>query len=373
MAKERTLVRQRAATQKGRRKPVPKGAPDPNSGDEWWEKLFAYRDAKGMAPVRSLYNQHIKPVVPTHPNKWTKSDAERLVTELDKKIVSGAVTWKTARNGWGLFTKACKLAASAKAATGLKVRDDNPSAGVEGPERGAEKGKQWLRPDEFAQLLACPLVPLRWRRLYALLAYSYMRPSELKTLRKTAPHVDLRMGTFYVEKAWDRARKKVKSPKTEAGIRHIPIEPALLPLVKTMIAEAGDSPLLVPSMPPAEDWAETFRDHLRRAGIDRAELFVDDETHRQIRFYDLRSSGLTWRALRGDHAQAMHEASGHEDYNTTLTYVRDAQHLIGKVGEPFAPLPASLLEEFRSGNRSESTQVFGTIASPTGFEPVLQP
>lgn len=49
------------------------------------------------------------------------------------------------------------------------------------------------------------------------------------------------------------------------------------------------------SMPPAEDWAETLREHLGRAGVTRAAPFEDSETVKHITFYDLRATGITWR------------------------------------------------------------------------------
>ena len=70
---------------------------------------------------------------------------------------------KPAANAWALFTKACKVASSAKAGAGLRVRTDNPCAGVEAPDRGERKAKQWLFPSEFAALVSCDKVPLRWR------------------------------------------------------------------------------------------------------------------------------------------------------------------------------------------------------------------
>jgi hypothetical protein len=164
-------------------------------------------------PVKHLYRPHIKPLLgDKHPKDWTREDGERLVTELDRKIASDSaderISWRTAHNVWSLFTKACKVACSAKAGTGLRVRADNPCAGIEAPERGEKKSKQWLYPAEMQKLLACERVPLRWRRLYALLAYTYVRPSELKVLEWS--DVDLEVGTIHITKAWDRDRATVE-------------------------------------------------------------------------------------------------------------------------------------------------------------------
>jgi integrase len=370
MALEKAAYWTEQAQKMGAKRPAPPATASP--GTEWWESYLAHRDAKGHAPVRWILNQHITPVLgDKHPKDWTRQDCEAIVTALDLKIAAGALSWKSGANAWSLFTKACKVASSAKSATGLRVRDDNPCTGVERPERGADKEKQWLRPAEVSALLASDKVPLRWRQMYAILAYAYLRPSELKALDWS--DVDLLAGTLHVTKAWDHERARIKAPKSEAGVRYVPIEPTLLPLLKALHEAAGGKGAVF-VMPPIEAWAVTFRKHLERAGIDRAELFQDTATQKRIRMYDLRASGLTWRALRQDYAPAIHEAAGHEDFDTTLEYVRTAQLFVGRVGEPFPPLPDSLFGvEFRSEYRSESTQVSEIIASPTGFEPVLQP
>ena len=63
--------------------------------------------------------------------------------------------------------------------------------GVEPPERGEKKAKQWLYPSEFETLMACGRVPVLWRRLYAILAYTCLRPGELRALEWT--DVDLHL------------------------------------------------------------------------------------------------------------------------------------------------------------------------------------
>lgn len=368
MAREKTHVRALQAREVGAKKP--QSASAASAGDQWWEDFFAARDAKGLSPVRFLYSPHLKPALGgKHAKDWTREDCENIVAMLDRKIDDGEIAWKTAANVWALFTRACKVAASAKSGK-LRVRSDIPCIGVEPPNRGENKAKQWLYPTEVAQLLACAAVPQRWRRLYALLAYTYVRPSELKALEWK--DVNLEVGTIYVHKAWDRARGKTKAPKTRAGVRHVPIELSLRPLLAAMKDEPHGQ--LVFPMPPAEDWADTFRAHLKRAKIERAELFADDDTHKQITLYDLRATGITWRCLRKDYGPEIQQAAGHEKYDTTDGYIRTARVFVGRVGEPFPTLPSELLS-LRSDHpaRSPKTQVVDFIASPTGFEPVLQP
>lgn len=233
-------------------KPTKKDA-DPSTGAAWWAAYMAHREGKGLSPIWHVYRPHILPVLATHPRDWTRADCERLVAVLDAKISSTGedrISWRTAANAWSLLTSACKAACSAKAPTGLRVRDDNPSAGVEGPDRGEHLLKQWLRPHELVQLVSCATVPLRWRRLYPLLAYTYVRAGELRALQWS--DVDFQAGIISITRSWDEKRQRIKPPKTQAGIRSVPIEPNLLPLLRAMHAESNGKGLVVPSMPPME-------------------------------------------------------------------------------------------------------------------------
>lgn len=49
-------------------------------------------------------------------------------------------------------------------------------------------------------------------------------------------------------------------------------------------------------------------------------------------WHDLRATGITWRAVRGD-----------EPLETTQKYIREAEVIRDGFGEVFPPLPASLL------------------------------
>ncbi len=59
-----------------------------------------------------------------------------------------------------------------------------------------------------------------------------------------------------------------------------------------------------------------------------------------VGFRSLRDTGLTWLALAGVPIQHMQRRAGHDDMNTTMGYVKEAEDLTGgSLGEPFAPLP----------------------------------
>jgi hypothetical protein len=51
--------------------------------------------------------------------------------------------------------------------------------------------------------------------------------------------------------------------------------------------------------------ARNLRTDLETAGITRAELFANDATQEWVTFYELRATGITWRAMRSDAAAAI--------------------------------------------------------------------
>ncbi|WP_437603965.1 site-specific integrase [Sorangium sp. So ce590] len=125
----------------------------------------------------------------------------------------------------------------------------------------------------------------------------------------------------------------------------------------------------------ADAAVEQVRPDASPAALGRAELFANDATRKQLTFHDLRATGITWMALRGDEPIKIMRRAGHEDIATTMGYVREAENLMHPVGEPFPPLPAALLVSSAESSEGpahwaqlrEST--YKTVASPAGFEP----
>lgn len=159
-----------------------------------------------------------------------------------------------------------------------------PCESVEPPgDRNSRKArrKPFIYPRECAALLASTRVPREWREVHAIAAYTYLRPGELRVL--TWQDVDFDARVIHVTKAWDYIEETVKPPKTRNGVRRVPIESTLVPLLARMRKGRGEADLVVPLLSTndlrvadrrrltVDRLAILFREHLRLAGIDRVE------------------------------------------------------------------------------------------------------
>ena len=79
-----------------------------------------------------------------------------------------------------------------------------------------------------------------------------------------------------------------------------------------------------------------------KAGVTRASLHVRRSGSQPIRFHDLRATGITYMAIRGDSDQDVRERAGHADFETTLLYIRRGHLALSSaaIGRPYAALPA---------------------------------
>ncbi len=317
---------------------------------DWWDRFFNHRRDLGMRDVRGSFTTHVEPVIGRpDPGKVTVEHVRKLRRHLDSQVQANRIAWKTAFNAWALFTVAMKAACGAwnrdKDGERFKVRDDNPAAGVSPPDRGDPKQLQFLYPDELLALLGCDGVPIEWRRIYACSVYLYVRAGELRALRWE--DVDLDHGVVSVRYSYDQDTKTTKQTKTgNKGVRRFAIEPNLLPLLRAMRREAGEEPAgPLFTLPDRKHWAEQLREHLMLAEVKRTELHESDQTTKRLRFHDLRSTALTWAALRGDEPLKIQNRAGHRTFEMTQVYIRTAENLRDSgdaIGEPFPPLPGCL-------------------------------
>jgi integrase len=325
--------------------------------------------------------RHVLPVVLRDGSKFgdrvmravSKDDLRDVVNALDEKARAGSYTdhegkrrsfgWKTAILAWSnasqMFSDACK----SKVAR-LRVRDDNPAEGVAGPDRGVKKAKNYLYPSEFVRLVHCSRIGIRWRRLYAVAVYTYVRAGELEGIECT--DVDHEHGVIHVHQAVDRVRNRgtVQATKTKAS-RRVPIEPAVAPLLRMLTR--GRRGRLIEAMPSPGILSEYLRRHLRLAGVSRSDLFAASTTRKPITFHDLRATGITWCAIRGDDSRKLQRRAGHEDPRTTEIYIREAENLTAGFGQVFPQLPRVLSDE-SSGDDAIDENSGGILVGVTGFE-----
>jgi integrase len=319
---------------------------------EYAKRWCAWREGRGLGCVkddRAALEKHVLPVIGALDVRAVgRDDLKRLVTELDAKARKGfsrtaagrrsPFGWKTAVNAWSTVRALLRDARSAKDVT-MCVRDDNPCDGVVGPDVGAKKAKTYLWPSEFSAFVTCSDVPLRWRRLVAIAVYVYARAGELAALEWS--DVDLEHATIHIHRSLDVKRGRgIKATKSEAA-RRVPIEPELLPFLLALHREAGGKGPVVRL--PSEHLSRALRLYLKRAGIDRTDLHTGDATRKAITFHDLRATGVTWCAVRGDDALKIMQRAGHADFETTKVYLREAENLAAGFGTPFPPLPDELL------------------------------
>lgn len=340
---------------------------DAETADAWHARFLFSRvgdvgnvkDSRGR--WRKWVSQHIGPKPMT---LITRDDIETVRDGLDAAVAAfkekgrgeGRLMPKSAQNIWAVVTTAFKYACQAKRATALRVRDDNPCTNVLPPTNGDSRRKTWIYPSEFLQLVTCEAVPREWRELYAVACYLYLRPGELYELRWR--DVDLDSEVVCVTRAWDWEERVVKTPKTSNGVREIPIPPALMPLLTRLREGRGHEDKVVPIIEVAgENKGATFlRTHLALAKVSHPRLIEDSSTRMPVGFRSWRDTGITWAAIDGVDVHKLQRRAGHDDINTTLGYVKEAEDRDKLRGKAFPTLPNELVWTSDWTNRSASTR-----------------
>ncbi len=322
--------------------------------EQYSKRWLEDREGRGVHSVaddRSRMTHHVVPLLGAlDVGKFNRDDVERLRDDLDRKILlpkgQRSLSWKTAANVWTLITSMCGDMVNAKKRE-LRVRGDNPCRDVKPPERGAHKEKQFLYPSEFLTFVTCRDVPRRWRRAVTLAIYTYGRDGEVSALRWDAGDVDLAHGTLRIVRARDRVSGADKGTKT-GNTRRFSVEPTLLPLLETMHRESGGKGRVFDL--DATHLSRTFRRWLKVAKVDRPELHDPSPTSKPMTWHDLRATGATWMAVRGDDPLKIKQRCGHSTFSTTERYIRTAEAVVEGFGDPFPGLPEVLIRFCESQN-----------------------
>jgi integrase len=336
--------------------PVPVPTPEPASvetSNAWHARYLVHCRERGLSTVGDKGDRWRKWIAPGIGEKpmasVTREDIEDVRDALDAVILEydrkgpgrGRISAKTAQNAWGELTVAFSEAANSKRRD-LRILALNPALGIRPPERGSPKTKVYPYPAEFLAVAACAAIPLPWRELHALAAYTYARPGELQVLEW--PDVDLEDRKIRIIRAWDYKNDRIKSTKTGEA-RTIPIEANLLPLLARMRRRARGKGLVVPALSEADDnkLAIVMRGHFALAGCDRPRLTARNAAELRLRFRSWRDAGITWAIVRGDDLVKVQRRAGHRLIATTMRYIVEAENAGAAFGVPFPPLPASLV------------------------------
>lgn len=323
--------------------------------DEWFARWVRAREGRvrTVRDDRSRYAWHVSPIIgKTYIGALTRDDIEDVRDALDEKIRAGyqdprgrrkLMAPKMASNVWTLVTTMTRDMGASKDRS-LRCREDDLAKGVLGPDRGERTAKCYVYPSEFLALVADGRAPIHHRRNYALALYLYVRLDELDVLRWE--DVDLEHGYVHVRRAL-KSDGTIGLPKN-GRTRRVPIEPALVPLLEAMKRESGGEGR-VTRITQKNNAPALLRAYLERA-VERAELprrpelFDRQPGTKPLGFHDLRASGITWRAVRGDALQLVREHAGHKDIATTDRYIREADAIREGFGDVFPELPRNLID-----------------------------
>jgi hypothetical protein len=114
--------------------------------------------------------------------------------------------------------------------------------------------------------------------------------------------------------------------------------------------------------------------------------FSTTATTKAITWHDLRATGCTWMAIAGVDPAKIQQRAGHERYDTTQRYVREAENLREGFGDVFPPLPplaaqtrkrvtpsrtppSRVLSSSWTGLPDGGSQPLDMLAGRTGLEP----
>ena len=337
------------------------------------KRWLAERKARGLASFDDdggRLAKHILPILGELAiTRVTRADIERVVEHLDSRSLQRAtseaeraavpeggelpplrgMSWKTASHTWGLVTKMFSDACASKRRD-LRIRDDNPVSGVRGPDRGSHKAKAYLYPSEFLTLVSSEGVPVEWRHTFIVTTYLYARAGEVNAL--DWKDVDLEHGVIHIHQAVNRRTGATTSTKSGEA-RRLPIEAELLPLLQAMHKASGGVGRVLATDDTDRKLSRQLQRCLKLAGVKRAELFDGGPHRKPLTFHDLRATGITWCAVRGDDPLRIMQRAGHATFSTTQIYIRTAENLRTGFGHVFPRLPASLVGgETRSNEQS---------------------
>ncbi len=205
------------------------------------------------------------------------------------------------------------------------------------PKIGDAIAKQYLYPDEDALLMAAADVPLALKMFFGVLAREGARASEIGALR-LGVDIDLDRGVVRLdENKTDDPRAWALDPGVVLALRAWCKLRGVEPGELVFVDEFG-RPL------EADAMADTFRRCLRKAGVQRPELFETTKKRRQIRVHDLRATFVTVSLATGKTEGWISDRTGHRSSIMINRYRRVARTMAELGTKPLLPLDEAIPE-----------------------------
>lgn len=236
------------------------------------------------------------------------------------------------------------------------------------PRPNSRKAMAYLYPSEDARLMSCAKVPYEYRLLWGFLTREGMREGEALAL--TWDCVDLTHGMVRLD------ANKTDDPRSWALDPGVARALALHRLHHAPDAVGADRVFLKRSK---FGMADTLREHLRRAGVNRAELFVANASRLQIRVHDLRGTFVTLALANGKAERWVMARTGHTTSAMVSRYHRTAMSFSElNLGE-LTTLDSAIPELAAHANRAAGTKMgpevghvgrnySKTLVAPAGLE-----
>ncbi|WP_437875267.1 tyrosine-type recombinase/integrase [Sorangium sp. So ce513] len=202
------------------------------------------------------------------------------------------------------------------------------------PKADDAKAKGYLYPDEDHRLMRCKAIPLCFRIYYGFLDREGMRADEAGRLEWS--DLDLDRGAVVLdENKTDDPRAWALSPDVVRALRKW--REICPDKVRVFVGKWGNAL-------PGHNGAKNFRDHLRRAGVDRPELFETTNARLNIRLHDTRATFITVKLAAGRTETWISDRTGHSSSDQIHNYKRAARKVAELALGDFAPLDEALPE-----------------------------
>jgi integrase len=339
-------------------------------GDDWTSGRLArdwpdqVRKKRTADDDKSRFENYVYPVIGSKKLvDVTLDDAEEVMRRLPEGLSP-----LTRRGIGALLARLLKLAVYP-----LRLIPASPIPAGFLPQRGQRKALGYLYPDEDRRLLECGDVPFAFRLLWGFLMREGMREGEAMGL--TWADLDLQRGAVRLDK------NKTDDPR--AWALDVGTAEALRLYRERFRADAEATALVFvdPTGKPHTKFgaAALLRSHLKAVGLEqeRPELFESTPERRRIRVHDLRGTFVTIALANGRSEAWISDRTGHRSSAMIAKYKRTSR-TFGELGlGALTPLVDALPELRPTAGWAKSGPAIANQArkpaSPTGFEPVLQP